>query len=87
VDRRGGLWDHDLWSEIYAIHDTQTRQAIADLYRLVLAMRNDDVLAQKIAAAVNARDKLVLTTVQKVIGGIATALIVLDTVLHLKAIF
>lgn len=58
-DRRGStsVWDHDLWEMIYELPDKSTKDVAAHLYRLILDMRNNDVLAQKIASAVNVRNQ------------------------------
>jgi hypothetical protein len=69
------LWDHDLWQEIYEIEDAKTKQAIADLYRLLLDIRETDVLAAKIALKVDAEKHLILTRGQKVLSGLFAVLI------------
>lgn len=80
------LWEHDLWQDIYSINDAETKRAMVRLYRLVLDMRNDEVLAAKIAEGIRKRDKLLLTTGQKIFTGIGAFLLCLDTALHLKQV-
>lgn len=77
------LWDHDLWQDIYSIQDAETKRAVIRLYRLVLDMRESDVLAQKVADAVSRRDKLILTVGQKVVVLAGSFLILVDTALHI----
>lgn len=79
----GSIWDHDLWADVYAVSDSQTKKVLVQLYRLVLDMRNNDVLAQQIADKVSRRDKLILSVGVKVWGVIFTGLLVADTILHI----
>lgn len=76
------IWDHDLWQEIYDIPDPLVKNVCVNLYRLVLDMRNADVLAAKIADQVNKDRRFVLTGVQKFGGFILGALILADTISH-----
>ena len=77
------IWNHDLWQDIYSINDAETKRVMVRLYRLVLDMRNDEVLAAKIAEGIRKRDTLVLSWGQKIIGALLSALIVTDTLLHI----
>ena len=63
-----GVWDYDLWQEIYDIPDPLVRNVVVSIYRLILDMRESDVLAQKVADKVNRRDTVRLTLFQKGIG-------------------
>ena len=59
------LWEHDLWADVYGVHDAQLRHLLVQLYRLILDMRNDDVLAQKIASAIHHQAQVRFTAAQK----------------------
>lgn len=83
MDREPGLWEHDAWERIYAIPDGSTKIAVAHLYRLILDMRESDVLAQKIAAAVNKERRLALTLVQKSFVLLFSLVLATDTAVHL----
>lgn len=83
MDREPGLWDHDAWERIYAIRDGPTRVAVAHLYKLILDMRESDVLAKKIAAAVNSERRLVLTGVQRFFAFLFALAIGVDAAVHL----
>lgn len=52
---RGELWEHDLWQQIYDVPEPVTKNTLAHLYRLILDMRENDVMAQRIAAAIGNR--------------------------------
>lgn len=82
-----GLWDHDLWADLYDIPDPVTKNVVAQLYRLVLDMRESDILAQKIAAAVNRERAIVLTNVQKAFALLFSLIIAADTAVHLYQVF
>lgn len=77
------VWDHDLWADIYDVPDPITKNTIAQLYRLILDMRESDVLAQKVAAAINKERRLALTFVQKTVGLAFGVLLAVDTGVHL----
>lgn len=69
------VWDHDLWQEIYDISDPKTRNACADIYRLILDMHNSDVLASKIADKVNHDRKVMFSRKQKITGAVFAFLV------------
>lgn len=79
------VWDHDLWQDISNVQDQQTKSVLVGIYRLILDMRESDVLAQKVADRINKRDKLVLSIGQKVFGAIVSAILTTDTILHIKS--
>jgi hypothetical protein len=76
------VWDHDLWQEIYAIHDPEIKAVLASLYRLILDMRESDVLADKISARVNQDRKIALSVGAKVWGALLGAAILVDIILN-----
>lgn len=78
------IWDHDLWQEIYDVQDPISKNVFVNLYRLILDMREGDVLAQKVADRINKRDRLVLTWTQKIIGTGMSILVAVDTYFHIK---
>lgn len=69
------IWDHDLWQEIYDIPEVKTRTACADLYRLILDMRDTEVFAKAVADKVNAQRQVNFSKRQKIVGTIFGVLV------------
>lgn len=62
--------------------DTATKTVIADLYRLVLDMRESDVLATQIAAQIVKDRKFGLTIGARIWGAAVSAAVIVDIVLN-----
>lgn len=78
-----GIWDHDLWADIYDIPDPITKNVVIQMYRLILDMRNSDILADAVARKVNTERKFVLSIGAKVWGVVVSLLIATDTIVHI----
>lgn len=87
----GSIWDHDLWRDIYSIKDPEIQRAFIGLYRLILDMRNSDVLAEAVAAKVNAAnaasekkrratEAFRLTAFQKIVATLVGATVLADSI-------
>lgn len=77
------IWDHDLWSDLYAIDDPEIKTVTIRLYRLILDMHNKDVLAEQIASALKGERKLILSSSQRVVVLLFNALLAADLVTRL----
>lgn len=81
------IWDHDLWADIYAVEDEQSRIVLIRLYRLTLDMHNKDILAEQIAHALKGERKIYLSITQKIGAGILGVLLATDAAIHIATIF
>jgi len=77
------IWDHDLWSDIYAIDDPETKTVFIRMYKLVLDMHNKDVMSEQIAHALKGERKLYLSLGQKAFAIITSLFVAVDAIAHL----
>lgn len=82
----GSIWDHDLWQNIYSIQDADARTVCIALYRLILDMRNDEVLAAAVAKRIHAEHvarendrTFKLTAFQKIIAILGGSVVLADS--------
>lgn len=78
------VWDHDLWQEIYGVPDPLTRNVLVNMYRLILDMRESDILAEKVADRVNARRRMEFTLFQKVGAGVFAVVVAFGPAILVK---